>query len=124
MITASDDTPSAENSVQGNLLRDNHVDLVLWPGRGQRSSRGSCFAQNRFSSSLPPGIEKLLPCQADVPVHVDESPLPTPPPEVDWRTIALPGAQQSMPQARTAKPQPARSPRRIDIAKVGVPGEG
>jgi hypothetical protein len=124
MITASEDTPSLENNVQGNLLRDNRVDLVLWPGNGQRSSRGSCFAQNRFSTSLPPGIEKLLPCQADVPVHVNESPLPKPPPGVDWRTVALPGAQRSMPQARAAKPQPARSPRRIDVAKVGVPGEG
>jgi hypothetical protein len=124
LISASEDTPSAEISVQGNLLRDNRVDLVLSPRSGQRTSKGSCFAQNRFSTSLPPAIEKVLPCQSDVPVRVRAPALPEPPPNVDWRTVALPAPRPSLRRARTAKPEPARSPPRIDVAKVGVPGEG
>ncbi len=124
LLTASDDAPAAEDSVQGNVLHDNRVDLALAPRAGQRSSKGSCFAQNRFSTSLPIDIEKVLPCQSDVPIRAPDPALPVAPPGVDWRTVALPAPQPSLPQARTAKPKPARSPHRIDVAKVGVPGEG
>jgi hypothetical protein len=123
LLTSSDDkTPAAEISVQGNVLRRNGVDLVVAPGPGQRTSKGSCFAQNRFSTSLPDAIEKALPCQSDVPLHVGAPRLPSPPPRVDWRSIALPGPQPSLPGAATAKPKPARKPSRLDVAKVGVPG--
>jgi parallel beta helix pectate lyase-like protein len=124
LLTAADDVPAAEDSVQGNLLRDNHLDLVVAPDSGQRTSKGSCFAQNRFSTSQPRDIEKALPCQSDVPLRTQDPALPSPPPGIDWRTVALPPRQPSMPDARSAKPQPARRPHRIDVAKVGVPGEG
>ena len=69
LLTASDDAPAAEDSVQGNLLRHNGVDLALAPRAGQRTSKGSCFAQNHFRTSLPGNIEKVLPCQSDVPLR-------------------------------------------------------
>jgi hypothetical protein len=122
LLTSADDIPAAEDSVQGNVLTDNKVDLVVAPREGQRTSKGSCFAQNRYRTSLPANIEKLLPCQIDVPLKSADPALPAPPPAGDWRTVALPPPQPSMPQARTAKPQPAKRPHRIDIAKVGVPG--
>jgi hypothetical protein len=50
-------------------------------------------------------------------------PLPAAPRRVDWRSIALPPPQPSMPGAADAKPKPARRPARLDVAKVGVPGE-
>jgi hypothetical protein len=123
LLTAAGDIPAAENSVQGNVLHDNSVDLVVASHPGQRTSKGSCFAQNRFSTSQPGNIEKVLPCQSDVPLRTRDPALPVAPPGVDWRTVALPPVQPSMPQARSAKPQPAKSPPRIDIAKVGVPSE-
>jgi hypothetical protein len=123
LLTAAEDIPAAEDSVQGNLLRDNNVDLVVAPRPGQRTSKGSCFAQNRYSTSLPGNIEKVLPCQSDVPLRASDPALPAPPAEGDWRTVALPPPQPSMLAASSAKPQPARRPHRIDIAKVGVPGE-
>jgi hypothetical protein len=123
LLTSSDNkTPAAEVSVQGNVLRHNGVDLVVAPGPGQRTSNGSCFAQNRFATSLPDAIEKALPCQSNVPLHVGPPPLPSPPPRVDWRSIALPAPQPSLPGAASAKPKPARKPSRLDVAKVGVPG--
>jgi len=123
LTSAAEDIPAAEDSVQGNVLRDNHVDLVVAPRPGQRTSKGSCFAQNRFSTSVPLDIEKALPCQSDVPLRATDQTLPTPPAPGDWRTVALPPDQPSMPQALTAKPSPARKPHRIDIAKVGVPND-
>jgi hypothetical protein len=123
LLTAADDkTPAAEVSVQGNVLRHNGVDLVVAPRPGQRTSNGSCFAQNRFSTSLPDAIEKALPCQSDVPLQTDVPPLPAPPARVDWRTIALPAPQPSLPSAAADKPKPARKPSRLDVAKVDVPG--
>jgi Right handed beta helix region len=123
MLTASDSAPAQEISVQGNVLRHNGIDLAVAPRPGQRTSKGSCFAQNRFSTSRPEAIEKSLPCQSDVPLQTGPPPLPTPPPAVDWRSILLPAPQPSMPHALTAKPKPARRPARLDVAKVGVPGQ-
>jgi Right handed beta helix region len=123
LVTSSDSAPAQEVSVQGNVMRHNGVDLAVAPGPRQRTSKGSCFAQNQFSTSRPDGIEKVLPCQSDVPLGTGAPPLPTPPPTVDWRTIMLPGPQAQMPNAATAKPKPARRPGRLDVAKVGVPGQ-
>jgi hypothetical protein len=124
LLTASDDAPAAEDSVQGNVLHDNGVDLALAPRAGQSTSKGSCFAQNRFRTSLPGDIEKVLPCQSDVPVLTDDPELPVAPPGVDWRSVSLPGPQPSLPEADAGKPKPARRPGRIDVARVGVPDGG
>jgi hypothetical protein len=94
------------------------------PRAGQRTSKGSCFAQNRFRTSLPRDIEKALPCQSDVPLRATDPMLPTAPPGDDWRNVRLPAPQPSLPDANTAKPKPARRPGRIDVARVGVPSQG
>lgn len=124
LLTASDQAPAAEDSVQGNVLQDNGIDLALAPRAGQRTSKGSCFAQNRYRTSLPSDIEKALPCQSDVPLHVGDPVLPMAPPGGDWRNVRLPTAQPSLPDAATSKPKPARRPGRIDVARVGVPAQG
>ncbi|HSS58075.1 MAG TPA: right-handed parallel beta-helix repeat-containing protein, partial [Solirubrobacteraceae bacterium] len=124
LLTSSDQAPAAEDSVQGNVLQDNGVDLALAPRLGQRTSKGSCFAQNHFRTSLPRDIEKVLPCQSDVPLRVADPALPIAPPGADWRNVRLPAPQRSMPDATTSKPQPAKRPGRIDVARVGVPGQG
>jgi hypothetical protein len=122
VLLTNSEVPATEISVQGNLLRHNGVDLAVAPDGEPRTSSGSCFAQNDFTTSLPHDIEKALPCQSDVPVESGNPPLPTTPPRVDWRSVALPDPQPSLPDAATAKPKPARKPSRLDVAKVGVPG--
>jgi hypothetical protein len=59
-----------------------------------------------------------------VPLRVADPTLPVAPPGDDWRTVRLPAPQPSLPDATTAKPKPARRPGRIDVARVGVPGQG
>ena len=110
--------------MQGNVLRDNGVDLALAPRAGQRTSKGSCFAQNQFRTSLPGDIEKVLPCQSDVPVRAADPELPMAPPGADWRSVSLPAPQPSLPGADAGKPKAARRPGRIDVARVGVPDGG
>jgi hypothetical protein len=122
LLTGSDEHPAAEDSVQGNLMSDNRVDFAVLRHQAQRTSNGSCFAQNKFLTSAPSDIERALPCQSDVALRGPDPFLPSAPPGPDWRHVPLPSAQPSMPGAHTAKPQPARPPGRLDIAKVGVPG--
>lgn len=122
LLTPSEQAPTSEINVQGNLLRENELDLAVLPTADHRGSQGSCFAQNRYRTSMPGNIEKSLPCQSDVPIAVGVVPLPPAPPRVDWRDVALPGPQPQMPGGTDAKPQPARKPSRIDVAKIGVPG--
>ena len=124
LLTASDDAPAAEDSVQGNLLHDNGVDLALAPRAGQRTSKGSCFAQNRFRTSLPGDIEKVLPCQSDVPLRTADPPLPDGAARRRLAQREPARAPALVPEADAGKPKPARRPGRIDVARVGVPDEG
>ena len=116
--------PPPRTACRATSCSDNGVDLALAPRAGQRTSKGSCFAQNRFRTSLPGDIEKVLPCQSDVPLRAADPTLPMAPPGDDWRNVRLPAPQPSLPDASTAKPKPARRPGRIDVARVGVPGQG
>jgi hypothetical protein len=124
LLTASDHEPAAEDSVQGNVLHDNGVDLALAPRGVHRTSKGSCFAQNQFRTSFPGDIENALPCQSDVPVRAELPQLPVAPPGADWRSVRLPAPQPSLPAADAGKPRAARRPGRIDVARVGVPDGG
>jgi hypothetical protein len=114
--------PTAEVSVQGNILGGHAVDLMLAGGARQRTSNGSCFAQNRFSSSQPADIERVLPCQADVALAESElEPAPAPA-RPGARRPPPPGPQLELPEAQRSAPRPARPPGRIDVARVGLPG--
>jgi len=124
LIEAGPAGPAAEISVQGNVLAGNGLDLALARSPRQPTSKGSCFAQNRFTSSLPHDIEKVLPCQADVPLPVEALALPPAAPAAPPRAVALPAPQAQLPEARTAAPKPARPPGRLDVARIGVPGSG
>ena len=53
LLKGSPAGPAAEVSVQGNVLSGDGVDLALVRGPHQPSSKGSCFAQNRFTSRTP-----------------------------------------------------------------------
>ena len=123
LLEGSPAGPAAEVSVQGNVLSGDGVDLALVRGPHQPSSKGSCFAQNRFTSSHPVDIERRLPCQADVPLAPGELLLPAPAPGVSRpRRLRAPPRQAQLPGARATAPRPARPPARLDVARIGVPG--
>jgi Periplasmic copper-binding protein (NosD) len=122
LLEGSPAGPTAEVSVQGNVLSGDGVDLAVVRGPHQPSSKGSCFAQNRFASSYPTDIERRLPCQADVPLPPgglllagSKSRRAAP------RRLPPPAQQAQLAGARTTAPVPARSPARLDVARIGVP---
>jgi hypothetical protein len=113
----------SRNTVQGNVLDGNGVDLAYLPAEGTRTTKGNCFAGNTFVSSVPADIETALPCPGtDVAAPAGTFALPEPPPAVDYRAIPPPGPQPTMPDAATAPAVAASAtPPTIDLATIVVP---
>ncbi len=123
LLEGSPAGPATEISVQGNIVTGAGVSLAVVRGDRQPSSKGSCFAQNRFDSASPTNIERVLPCQADVPLPAVGPDLPPPPPPAPApRRLRMPHAAEQ-PDAAHADPRPARPPSRLDVARIGVPGD-
>ncbi|MCB0966764.1 MAG: hypothetical protein KDB37_08005 [Ilumatobacter sp.] len=112
-----------ENRVEGNVLVGNGVDLYYEMRPGETATYGNCFVGNTFATSLPDSIELALPCDADAgSIESAVIDVPDPAPDVDHRTIPLPGAQPSMPGDVEAIPAgPAGRPPAVDIAAISVP---
>lgn len=91
----------AGNRVVENVMTGNGVDLV-YVGSAPDGD-GNCFSDNTFVSSVPDSIEDSLSCSNPFglarPSEIELEPtVPGP----DYRTIPVPSAQPSMPDARTA----------------------
>jgi hypothetical protein len=116
------------NVVMENVSQNNGTDLAyaLTGGSGSLAASGNCFSKNTFSSSLPLQIETVLPCPgvANAQVASGVLQLQSPPPDVDYRTIAAPPAQQSMPSASSAPVVAVfRGMPKINLDAVVVPSE-
>ncbi len=111
------------NRVVGNVLAGNALDLAVDVVAPDLASLRSCFADNRYRRSLPPAVERRLPCDR-APAPVAGTPmrhLPSPP-QVDYRRVGAPPPQPQMPAARTAAPRPALGlPDAIDLDAIPVP---
>jgi hypothetical protein len=109
------------NRVEGNVFADNGVD-ILFAVSGSTGAAGNCFTTNEFNSSLPAGIETLMPCDAEAQVFtMPESPRTTPPPRVDYRKIPPPPAQPTMPESARRAVAGAGDVPQVDIDSIGVP---
>ena len=121
--------PSA-NEVRDNVLTGNGIDLALYSSDGASTApaRANCFAGNRFGSSLPASIETVVGCPASGP-GITTADIPTGPlqlqpgaPNVDYRTVPLPSAQPSMPDALSTRRAPASAAVPVvDLSTITVP---
>jgi hypothetical protein len=123
---------SRHNVVRGNVLRrSGRADL----GLAAPAAGGNCFAHNVFHRSLPPAIESFYGCGLEVNAAGGGDLAATVAtlglyfeaqdddfPHGDWRTVPAPEAQQTMPHAPAAPPDPALAetsvPERFDIRDV------
>ena len=111
------------NRISDNVLTDNGLDLVYIGAA--TDGAGNCFSDNTFSSSRPESIEAVLSCTnptgLERPSEVDVRPsVPGP----DYRTIPVPSAQPSMPDARTAPRTIADGPPTYpSLESIEVPDE-
>lgn len=119
--------------VSGNMFKENDVsdsrtaDLAVFANQ----KAGNCFETNTFATSMPADIEKAQPCSGDPTAPMTNNPLPLAqlimrekPPSKDRKTVADPPAQPNMPDALTAKPEPAIGmPPTVDITKIALPAK-
>ena len=108
------------NRVEGNVLLNNAIDLAYHTEKND--PEGNCFTGNSFTVSQPNDIEKALSC--DGPGATFQSvnpPIIKAPPTVDYRTIASPAKQQSMPVSQQRDAAGAGTFTALDIASIGLP---
>ena len=114
-----------DNQVVGNVLTDNGVDLLYAPSAGVTAAAGNCFSDNEFAASLPDAIETAMPCDgADHSLEAVDIRYPTAPPGVDYRTMARPGDQTTMPGTLTTLA--SRLPAALDfpdLDSIGLPAQ-
>ena len=122
------------NTVRDNVARDDRLaDLLLVTTLADaKDAGGNCFAGNQFRTSLPPNLERLLPCgsapstafTADIgrfaAAFTAEKPK-----GVDYKVVRLPAppSLEDMPSAANAPVQPADEnvPMHVDLSTITVP---
>ncbi len=121
----------------GNTVRDNVVEESSYTDLGLIADPAdeNCFAGNDFTTSYPPEIETVQPCEGEPATEltgvdtltaqilgtVDHNP-----PSIEAATAALPDPPvlENMPDALTAPPVPATGdsvPSTVDLAAIQVP---
>jgi hypothetical protein len=108
------------NRIEGNVLLDNAVDLAYHTESNDPA--GNCFTENSFTISVPDDIEDVLSCTgASGAFDAVKPPTISAPPTVDYRTIAPPARQQSMPANQQRDAAGAGTFIALDISAIGVP---
>jgi hypothetical protein len=127
---------SVENEVIGNIVSDSgEADLALASIDGDISTFGTCWSDNKFTTSAPLDVEALAPCGDQAPTGSDwtlgdldfsrwydeQASLPV---AVDWRDAPLPdlGSHVGMADPATAPPRPAIDvPFEVDVHAITIP---
>lgn len=110
-----------DNEVRENVVTGNGVDLLFAP-EGGGTDDGNCFSTNTFEVSLPIDIEAVMPCGA--PPQRVETPVLTNergPKGPDYRAIAPPPPQPTMPTSWFNRAAGAGDVPVIDVTAVVVP---
>ena len=111
VVLDSPDSAATNNTVQGNRLEANALDLALETANGL--SQGNCFAGNQAPRGGPrsvPGRLQALTgrsCGHSVATGHNRLRLVPAPPQLDYRTVPAPPPQPNMPAAATAPAAPA-----------------
>lgn len=119
LVSLSDYLP-LDNRIEGNVLGDNGTDLVYAPDGADGG--GNCFVGNTFATSVPEGIESLLPCdEAPSVFEIPAFELAPDPDDVDYRSLPAPPDQPLMPTPSVGAPAGAGPVPAVDLAAVTVP---
>lgn len=127
------DYEARHNSIRDNVSQGNTYDLAALATIEDASDPGdNCFAGNTYTTSVPPDIQQLLPCDAPAsPAFAADLAtfaavlLGEKPPPGDYKVVPLPGRTDlpEMPRARTARPRPATDEPsfQLKVRRVPVP---
>ena len=108
------------NRVEGNVLLNNAIDLAYHTENSDPA--GNCFTGNSFTVSEPDDIENVLSCDGvGRSFQAAKPPVINAPPNVDYRTIAAPAQQQSMPTDQQRVIAGAGPFVALDVSTIQVP---
>jgi hypothetical protein len=113
------------NVVKDNVVKGNKYGAAYLIVGFPTMTFGNCFEGNGPDPGFPAMLFTDATCGAaekdlgDVSAILAE--MPTPPPEVDWKTVMAPGAQENMPNAMTEAPSLAGAPPTVDLAAIKTP---
>lgn len=125
---------SKHNRVVGNVLENNRAaDVLLASVGSDLAMLGNCVQDNSLTTTAPNALQDLAPCSGagsgdwnagayNIAAWLTEQK----PPAQDWKTAPLPAltAQENMPSAATAPPNPAVNvPAKVDLATIQVPAK-
>ena len=113
--------PAEGNEVRENVLSGNAVDLGLILLSGSDGPLGNCFEDNTFETSDPTDIETVAVCGSTAAFEPGAIPDLVAHEPIDYKDMAAPDAQDTMPDAETAPPVPATAPEFPDITSISVP---
>ena len=109
------------------VVEANRTDLAYYLGtvKAAPADKANCFAEHRFATSSPAGIETALPCASKANTNRPGT-VPTlirGASSLGYRKVRLPPTQPDMADALTAPPRPAvDGPPTVEVAKLQVPG--
>jgi len=116
-------TVPARARIDGNVLADNGIDLLVGSVTGPLSMPGTCFEGNTLTTTSPPSIATEQACGASV--STGPWPIVVAPdagqPGRDFRLVPLPPPQPSMPGRTDSSPAPVDPWPSIDLAAVTAP---
>ncbi len=131
------DFDARDNTVRDNVTSANQYDLASITSLDDPTDDGgNCFADNEYTTSTPPDIETVLPCDGPAAGYTADIALfaallgSEKPPAVDYKVVALPDPPvdlPNMPKAKSARARPAtQEPSiRVRVGHLQVPtGKG
>jgi hypothetical protein len=128
--TEKEETFKPENNVvRANTFERNGIDMAYVTINYASQPFGNCYEDNVFTTSFPEDLEQKMPCTPGLDTDLGDlsgilTMIQPPPPDVDWKKVAAPPAQENMPDAATAKALPARPANltlKVDVASITTP---
>jgi hypothetical protein len=127
------DFDARDNTVRDNVTSGNQYDLASITSLDDpNDDGGNCFADNEYTTSTPPDVEAVLPCEGPAEGYTADIALfasllgSEKPPAIDYKVVALPDPPAdlpNLPKAKTAKARPATDEPSIKVnsKKLQVP---
>lgn len=120
-IVALNPFDPVDNVIEGNVVKNNGIDILFAPSLAVTTTQGNCFKDNTYTTSAPVDVDLEYGCDGvDKPFTPFDVKYPRAPAGKDYRDMPVPGPQTQMPgDLRT---RPGLLPGQIEFPNLdGIP---
>ena len=104
-IVALNPFDPVDNVIEGNVVKDNGIDILFAPSLTVTTTQGNCFKDNTYTTSAPVDVDLEYGCDGvDKPFTPFDVKYPRAPAGKDYRAMPAPGPQTQMPGDLNARP--------------------